>query len=1504
MRIPLTILLLSLGLYLQAQSSLKINEVCSRNTNIICDDDLDFEDWIEIYNDDSISLDLSQYYLTDDKNEIFKWQFPKILLHPKKYLLVFASGKDRKKIINHWETAVFGDSLWKYKNPTDENTTEYDYSHWSDYDYEDGDWLSGYGAFGDSISGYEQVQTYTTDSIPSIFLRKEFFISDTSKILSVILHAYYDDGFTTYINGYEVLRRNMVHDGIRPHYNKTAFSAHPSKIDTEEPPEEFIIEPRFFKNLLKNGKNVLAIQTHNFWKQYPKVIKAWLSVAISDSIYQFDTIPKFLSTHELPLHSNFKINGDGEKIYIYDSLGQQVYKFSTPPLSTNISAGLHPQFPDSIVLYELPSPGLENSLNAHAGSITDSVLLLIPSGYYTDSVNIGVLNTSNFIIKYTTDGSLPRDTSSIYDSSFYVKSNTVLRFRYFSDSLLPGPVSNYSYFINDSCSLDFFSIITDPHNLWDDADGIYAYGTHFVHSPPYFEANFWQNWERPAHIQHFLASGEQSWQQDAGIKIHGNYTRMIPQKSFGFYAKSDYSVSRFKHTLFTSKPSIKSYKRFLLKNAGNDFYYTHLRDLLIHLRMRNESIDVQSGQPSTIYLNGEYWGIYHLREKIDRYYIEDNWGVKPDSVNLLEQNGLIISGERNNFENLMVFIKNNDLSIPYNYQHVKDEIDVESWTNCLISNLYHFNTDWPHHNTKFWNAPGYKWRQILVDQDVTMAYSIDNSADKNSLVRIHEDSTSYLAIFYQELMKSKEFKIQYINRFADLMNTIFLTDNYQSLLDSLSAVLNPEMQRHAARWDKNYDTWLNLYLPKISTFISERSAYMRDDLREFYDLGLNDTITINNQANGRIKLNSLYINGDNWTGLYFDSIPVYLEAIPNPGYEFVGWESPTSPELADSSRIIKKWFLKSHDTIRAHYFSPSGGPDTLQILFTEINYRSFKNAEAGDWIEIFNKEDDTINLSNWTVKGLKPYKKWMIPNGVKIAPQQRMVLVQDTSLFRKEHPDVSSYIGPFRYGLNSQTETISLWDDLDRRVSIITFTSKNPWPDNENTAKTIELVDTDHNYQNASNWVLGCPGGSPSLAPHDCSKNIELLFTEINYKSTEKYNSGDWVEILNNSDSTINLSHWIFKDSNPKHNFVFSKETELAAHQKIILVQDTGLYFSVQARDNRIYGPTRFGLSASGENISLSNQFDQEIISLSYSNSNPWPDDASGSGYTIELTNEDLPMEDGDNWQANCFLGTPLQAPGWCIQPESIIISEVKYQSDSINETGDWIELFNTNNRSVSLLNWKLIHQGDTLLIDTNYLLESQSYITLTANSSLFYQLHDTITPTISIDSFNLKKEEDIIFILNPYQQAGNILSYHYLLNWPVFQTDTNNRTLELINYQNSLDPDNWRAGCDFGTPSKAPSFCNTEGIDYRPPTNYQILVHPNPFTGQTNIEISLTKSEAIEIRAIDTQSNIVYFKDLGILTAGMHIIKLNLHRLQSGIYLIEVRGEQNVDKQKVIKIK
>ena len=97
------ILTLSLSIVVHAQSTeyltaetIRINEFMAVNEIGLDDEDRDESDWIEIYNPGTDTVNMLGWYLTDDDSDLTKWAFPEVMLGPDDYLVVFASGKNRR----------------------------------------------------------------------------------------------------------------------------------------------------------------------------------------------------------------------------------------------------------------------------------------------------------------------------------------------------------------------------------------------------------------------------------------------------------------------------------------------------------------------------------------------------------------------------------------------------------------------------------------------------------------------------------------------------------------------------------------------------------------------------------------------------------------------------------------------------------------------------------------------------------------------------------------------------------------------------------------------------------------------------------------------------------------------------------------------------------------------------------------------------------------------------------------------------------------------------------------------------------------------------------------------------------------------------------------------------------------------------------------------------------------------------------------------------------------
>jgi hypothetical protein len=277
----------------------------SSNGGVVKDSDGDTPDWIEFYNSGTSTVNLNGYGLSDTKEEPFKWIFPDFTVKPGEYLLVFASGKDRREPPVNWNTVISSGDDWKYLVPTAEPTSNWRLSGYPDTSWKTG--KSGFG-FGDSDDATEVTVTR------SIFLRKKFTIGDINTVRKIILHMDYDDGFVAYINGVEIARSQMEGTGTLPRFDLPASGSHEAIMYQGSPPEKFeIADPA---SSLKTGENILSIQVHNSGTSSSDLTAIpFLSVATTDK----PSSPRLVPILNLPgseLHSNFKIDADGESIYL------------------------------------------------------------------------------------------------------------------------------------------------------------------------------------------------------------------------------------------------------------------------------------------------------------------------------------------------------------------------------------------------------------------------------------------------------------------------------------------------------------------------------------------------------------------------------------------------------------------------------------------------------------------------------------------------------------------------------------------------------------------------------------------------------------------------------------------------------------------------------------------------------------------------------------------------------------------------------------------------------------------------------------------------------------------------------------------------------------------------------------------------------------------------------------------------------------------------------------
>lgn len=1392
-----------------AQCQVVINEVSSANFSGIADEDNNFEDWIELYNTGSQPVNLKDWVLTDNPDRPNKWEFPEITIEPNGFLLVFASDKNRKLVIDHFETAIFNTDTFRYVNPVSEPDR-----FWRNPGFNDSTWLAGPGGFGHGEGFY---QTKLHDTLVSVFLRKRFGVTNLDDIINAQFHVDYDDGFIAFLNGFEIFRNNLRPDGKLPEFNQAAWRQHPSQWVNGQLADLFTINWEDIQRLLVEGENVLTIQLHNHWLDAEMSINPFLSFGIGSPATYFSNPPPWFYHDKLHLHTNFKLDAGGEPLLLFDAQGNLKESIIIPELPYNTSYGRTTDGGSVFCYFAHPSPEETNNEQQCFEGVTSGIPnFSIPPGLYDVSPESPlwlriIAPISPYTIRYTLDGSEPDSTSEVYSGEIPLTSTTVVKARLFREGYLPGEVITGSYILNKSTNLPIFSVSTNPDFLWDDEIGIYVNGPDADPTFPFYGANFWRDIEIPASVEYFGTSDQRLFQMEVGLQIHGGWSRAFPLKSLRLTARGSFGESSFDYPFFQDK-NIKDYKKVILRNGGNDFQSAMMRDALIHkMIQKSTNLSVQDYQPSVVFLNGEYWGIHNLREKIDKYYLFENFALDDYTVDLLENKNLIIEGDNRDFIDLFGFIISHDLNDEANFEIVSNQLEITNLIDYFAVELFIINTDWPQNNVKYWRQGDGKWQYIFIDADNAMDFNTNlQHFSKNSYTRILQDSIVQHSVIFQKLLENTNFRRDFINRYADLMNTIFHPDSSIALIETIRDSIIAEMTPHKAKWGGSASFWASHHVnTRLKNFFLNRPDYARIHTIQEFELDTIFTLTLNteNGQGSRIRVNTVIPENYPWNGIYFYDNPVYVEALPAPGMEFSHWQTNEFPILPDSLQGMW-WHLSADDTLTAHF---TGTPDTLRLIFTEINFQSHENMDAGDWVELYNPNAMAVDASGWKFKADSDFNAFVFPENTIVQPGEYLVLVQDSVRFREIYQEVENFTGSFEFGLKTWSSQLRLFDKNEHLMSAIQYFNQPPWPANiAGSGRTLELINIENNINDPLNWKAGCRGGSPGQSPQECSEEFKITFTEFNYRSYDGFDTKDWVEIYNYDTVAIDLGFWVFKDDNGAHDFKIPYGLHLDPGEFLVICEDTAAFRTFNPYVEQIIGNFDFGLSADGDMLRLYDPWENLISMVAYSSSAPWPPNISGTGRTAEVIDYTAEVNNGSNWRAGCLGGSPGGFPLPCHDTAVIVVTEINYAASDEFDTGDWIEIYNNDTIPVSLDGWRFRDNSAShnFSFPEGLMLMPGEYILVVEDSARFKSVNDTLTNVVGNFDFGLSASADEVHLFDIFGQRIAFVSYQSTAPWPG-NIPGSGRTIELIN-PNGLqnDPQNWKAGCPGGSPGSQPFDC------------------------------------------------------------------------------------------------
>lgn len=655
------------------------------------------------------------------------------------------------------------------------------------------------------------------------------------------------------------------------------------------------------------------------------------------------------------IHTNFKLTQmKYENIIFSDGSGVVLDSLTIKPMQMNHSRGRTPNGGNTWGVLTTPTPNANNT-NVLA-EYMPRVSFNTPGGFYTGSVNVSITCTNtSAIIRYTTNGQTPTATSTQYTTPINVSTTTLIKARAFSNGtgVPAGFVENNTYFIN-----------VDNHNL----PVVSLGGNNFNNL---FNGGFGGPNEIYSSIEYYEKDKTFKWENDGDVRPHGNDSWNFDQKGIRYYVRDEYGEdNNIDYPLFSTTPR-HDFDVIIIKAAGSDNYPgdatifpvgAHLRDGYSQTLSEKHDLqlDERKYQPCIAFINGQYWGLYEIRERVDADFTNYYYNQPKDKVDMLAYWGGITveEGSDTGWVNLYNFIMNNNMTLAGNYNYANNTLDFLSLIDYIILNTFTVNSDWLNWNTAWWrgrketaNTPKVKWKYRLWDQDNTFGLGSNYTglpttgptADPCTTPTFTGGGGNNAALqghmaMANKLMDNPAFKAMYVNRYSELVNTTFNCDTMIAHLDAMQAVLAPEMTNHTARWGGSLTGW-NAKVQSIRTFMTTRCTAINQSMQTCYNVTgpYNLKLNVDPPGTGNITMNVFTPPYYVYQASYYGGYQQQLLATPAVGWAFSYWTKVNHTLAPNDSTDQVSFTLNSADSIVAHFVLLAQAATISQISAICVN---------------------------------------------------------------------------------------------------------------------------------------------------------------------------------------------------------------------------------------------------------------------------------------------------------------------------------------------------------------------------------------------------------------------------------------------------------------------------------------------------------------------------------------------------------------------------------------
>ncbi|WP_297698682.1 CotH kinase family protein [uncultured Fibrobacter sp.] len=602
--------------------------------------------------------------------------------------------------------------------------------------------------------------------------------------------------------------------------------------------------------------------------------------------------------------------------------------YTTEDFSTEVNTSIQ-DFLDNIIVptekENSPSGAATDSARVPNDSINAIIAqaasrALIPAAGFKKAFTLSPPSTQG-IVQCTFDGSEPDSTTKAFLEDRLIDTTTVVRCYEFIGGILAKKQTE-TYFVNEKINMPVVSISVDPYYVKEylDAEPCKPY--------PCYSAKFWEDVEYPTHVEYFpkgSSSKKKAFEVDAGLSITGNFSRDFPKKSVSVRMRKQYQSGKIHYPIFEVRPEKNTFKSFTLRNNGNRFASDYIEDAMATSLLEGTTVDYQRSKHVVVFYNGEFRGIYDLREKLNEHFIETNYGIDNNSVDLiklLHEEIETKNGSADGYRSTLEFIdKSNFKDDNTAYDLVSQMINITNYMEYMAAQIFYANDDWPQANVRAWKSGNSPWKFIAfdIDQGLDWMPRLDGFTENTNMIKWilgggrtnkpcagGKNSKCFTNIFIK-LIQNPSFKQSFINRASYLYSTFINGERVAQQIDHITKSIDPEQikrdqQLYKRSKHKNAcGTYFETDGSCLKKWSYNRDKTVRNDFKEAFGLNDDVPITIKVKGNGTLRLDGFDIKQSpeyNWN--VFEHHPMKLSVECPNGSTFITWEDGST----DPNRVI------------------------------------------------------------------------------------------------------------------------------------------------------------------------------------------------------------------------------------------------------------------------------------------------------------------------------------------------------------------------------------------------------------------------------------------------------------------------------------------------------------------------------------------------------------------------------------------------------------------------